>query len=255
MRFMATRIRKRRPRCVPGGGLLRCMLLFIVSLYLFSTSTLDNPVFRTLLGTITSSSMDNDLTPDKVHPSLRTAVKAPAALVDHRSDTLHPKPLPPNIVVHTNTALTSRRAKLADGCYHVFLDCGSNLGVHGRFLFEPHKYPNSTFVTIFDEHFGAYRTQQNICVFAFEPNPRHTQKQLLTQTKYRTMGWRYHYMPYGVGDMDGNLTFYRNLFTSNGTFNEEHGFSFYIRIPRSSRYQSLRTKLSLFQLLTWQPGL
>ncbi len=34
-----------------------------------------------------------------------------------------------------------RTPKLADGCYHVFLDVGSNIGVHGRMLLEPHLYP------------------------------------------------------------------------------------------------------------------
>ena len=32
-------------------------------------------------------------------------------------------------------------------------------------------------------------------------------------------------MPYGVSDSDGNLTFYRNLESSNGVENEEWGFS------------------------------
>ena len=30
--------------------------------------------------------------------------------------------------------------KLGDGCYHIFLDMGANVGVHGRFLLEPDKY-------------------------------------------------------------------------------------------------------------------
>ena len=214
MMRMSTRIRK-------AGSPVRLLLLFLVSLFLFNT--LSNPAFRTVLGDA-SSPIDYNLVPDKVHQSIlatttRTESAAAAAALNHRSETAHP----------TTTAPIKRRAKLADECYHVFLDCGSNLGVHGRFLFEPHKYPNSTFVTIFDQQFGSHRTQQNICVFAFEPNPRHTRKQLMTQAKYKIMGWRYHYIPVGVSDSDGNLTFYRNLLTSNGTFNEEHGFSLFIK--------------------------
>lgn len=34
-----------------------------------------------------------------------------------------------------------RKPKLGDGCRHVFLDVGSNIGVHGRMLLEPHLYP------------------------------------------------------------------------------------------------------------------
>ena len=34
-------------------------------------------------------------------------------------------------------AAASETKRLGDGCYHVFLDVGSNRGVHGRFFFEP----------------------------------------------------------------------------------------------------------------------
>ena len=63
-----------------------------------------------------------------------------------------------------------QRAQLADGCYHVFLDIGANLGVHSQFLFEPEKYPDAKFARrIFDEDFGIRRDNRDICVFAFEP--------------------------------------------------------------------------------------
>ena len=66
-------------------------------------------------------------------------------------------------------------AKLGDGCYHVFLDVGANRGVHGRFLFEPQKYPKSKAVKLFEEWFGSPDERDNrlVCVFAFEPNPAH----------------------------------------------------------------------------------
>lgn len=97
--------------------------------------------------------------------------------------------------------------------------------MHGRFLFEPHKYPKSKFAKKFDELFGSNRTKQNICVFAFEPNPMHNKTQSTTQHSYTKMGWRYHYMPYGVSDSDGNLTFYRNFDHMAGSSMEEWGFS------------------------------
>lgn len=37
----------------------------------------------------------------------------------------------------------SEQPKLGDGCYHIFLDVGANIGVHTRFLFEPMKYPEA----------------------------------------------------------------------------------------------------------------
>jgi hypothetical protein len=39
------------------------------------------------------------------------------------------------------------------------------------------------------------------------------------------MGWRYQYMPYGVSDSDGHLTFYRNYDVVWGSLAEEWGFS------------------------------
>ena len=48
-------------------------------------------------------------------------------------------------------------ARLLDGCRHVFLDVGSNRGVHVRFLYEPSAYPLSKYVhrwRIFESHFG-----------------------------------------------------------------------------------------------------
>lgn len=52
---------------------------------------------------------------------------------------------------YTDNANTARelrregtgRPKLGDGCHHVFIDVGSNIGVHARFLYEPDRYPDS----------------------------------------------------------------------------------------------------------------
>ena len=41
-----------------------------------------------------------------------------------------------------------------DGCYHVYLDVGSNIGVQIRKLFEPENYPNATVLQIFNENFS-----------------------------------------------------------------------------------------------------
>ena len=46
-----------------------------------------------------------------------------------------PTPLP-----NESRAVTNKPEKLADGCYHVFLDVGSNIGNHARFLYEPSLY-------------------------------------------------------------------------------------------------------------------
>lgn len=62
-------------------------------------------------------------------------------------------------------------------------------------------------------------------VFAFEPNNRHSVSQRKTQEAYTKMGWRYHYIPYGVSHHDGQLIFYRNQDRGQGSENEEYGFA------------------------------
>ena len=62
------------------------------------------------------------------------------------------------------------RSALADGCYHIFVDGGANIGVHGRFLLEPGKYPDANEAgDVFDGEFGppADRDNRDFCVFEF----------------------------------------------------------------------------------------
>jgi hypothetical protein len=102
--------------------------------------------------------------------------------------------------------------KLADGCTHVFLDVGSNIGLHVRFLYEPELYPKAQIARkFFSEALGpeSERDNNNICVFSFEPNPSHLTRHAEMQKAYASLGWRYHPIHAGVGDANGNLTFYR----------------------------------------------
>eukprot|EP00529_Nitzschia_sp_RCC80_P024038 CAMPEP_0113471506 /NCGR_PEP_ID=MMETSP0014_2-20120614/17011_1 /TAXON_ID=2857 /ORGANISM="Nitzschia sp." /LENGTH=454 /DNA_ID=CAMNT_0000364139 /DNA_START=168 /DNA_END=1532 /DNA_ORIENTATION=+ /assembly_acc=CAM_ASM_000159 len=132
--------------------------------------------------------------------------------------------------------------KLADGCYHVFLDVGSNIGNHVRFLYEPQLYPNAKVAKrFFDDAFffgggvggsssssssassssssSSNRNRntnrntnrnnnRNICVFSFEPNPDHNERHRQLQQAYQRKGWRYHPINAGVGHQYGNITFY-----------------------------------------------
>merc|ERR1740124_848282 len=84
------------------------------------------------------------------------------------------------------------RTGIADGCYHVYLDVGSNIGVHARFLFESHLYPNAVNAhNVFNTYFGtpADRSNHDICIFAFEPNPAHRERLELLQKVYNGAGW------------------------------------------------------------------
>jgi len=132
-----------------------------------------------------------------------------------------------------------RKPKLGDGCRHVFLDVGSNIGVHSRILFEPSMYPiknNTNSIAansgvakfsarnFFEEEFGLEddRVNTEICIFAFEPNPKHIQRQRELEKVYSNMGWRYHFLPVGVSDVDSEITFYH---IGKGNKQLERGFT------------------------------
>lgn len=109
-----------------------------------------------------------------------------------------------------NTAVAAaRKSKLADGCYHVLLDVGANIGVNARFLYEPHLYPKAHKVlALFDHEFGSSRDNRDLCVFAFEPNPAHRKRFENLTNAYTKMGWRYQHFMAGVSDIDGTMDFY-----------------------------------------------
>lgn len=93
--------------------------------------------------------------------------KSKSSLNEHNSATLK------DAAVATTTTLESKRnASIADGCYHIFLDVGSNIGMHVRFLFEPHKYEQATIArSFFKKHFGPefQRDNRDFCILSWEP--------------------------------------------------------------------------------------
>ena len=70
---------------------------------------------------------------------------------------------------------------MLDGCYHIYLDVGSNIGVQVRKLFEPERYHGAPVHEIFTSQFGSpakRRMSLNggnyLCAVGFEPNSHHT---------------------------------------------------------------------------------
>jgi len=118
-------------------------------------------------------------------------------------------------------------ARLGDGCHHVFIDAGSNKGVHGRWVYEASKYKEARAPKkFFDPMLGdELSRRKSTCVFAFEPNPVHAEHQRATEKAYQAMGWRYHFMPFGVGTENGTLAFYHNRRSTYGLIDEERSFS------------------------------
>lgn len=125
--------------------------------------------------------------------------------------------------LNLQSSIMEREKKLGDGCYHIFLDVGSNIGIHARFLYEPDRYPNSTkAVPAFAREFGYPRDNRMFCIFAFEPNPKFEKRHLDMARAYTAMGWRYTPIMAGASDTNGNITFYHSHFEN---LENENGFS------------------------------
>lgn len=90
-------------------------------------------------------------------------------------------------------ASIGREPKLADGCRHVYLDFGSNLGVQVRKLFEGNRYPGAKYVEHFDRLFGPLYERQkpgHVCAFGVEANPQHNRRLKHIEGCYNKFGWR-----------------------------------------------------------------
>ena len=103
----------------------------------------------------------------------------------------------------------------ANGCLNVFLDIGANVGVHGRFLLEPNQYPKAKYKPIFDRIFGTDRNRSATCALEFEPNPAHAARHKQLESAYSNLGWRYHFFPFGVAAVAGEMVFHENPNTFN----------------------------------------
>lgn len=150
----------------------------------------------------------------------------------------------------TGVDASTTSTKLADGCFHVFMDVGANIGVHGRFLLEPHKFPNAKdALKFFQNQFGPPATRDNgdICVFAFEPNPNHHERLYQVSAAYKAMGWRFHVIPAGVSDKADQLEFYTNGDKSHS----EWGFSAIHMDQWKDVLHATKTKIPVIRLAAW----
>lgn len=116
-------------------------------------------------------------------------------------------------------------SRAGDGCHHVFLDAGANIGMHTRFLFEPAKYSKATYPRdVFDPWFGRDRDLATTCSFGFEPNPKHQHRHEYIQKIYAARGYRYQHFMVGLGATAGTLSFYRNNAVAHGGAHNSWGF-------------------------------
>mmetsp|Transcript_21284 Transcript_21284/g.65426 ORF Transcript_21284/g.65426 Transcript_21284/m.65426 type:complete len:332 (-) Transcript_21284:51-1046(-) len=142
----------------------------------------------------------------------------------------------------------ARQPRLGDDCKHVFFDVGANVGLHGRFLYEPQLFPRNKYHTVFPKVFGPdWRDKEKACVVAFEPNPAHRAWLTRQAAAYTMQGWRYVAVFAAVGagvDRNATLTFYRQ---DNGLKND-WGFSIKNTYggPAAAKYEVPFVDLSTF---------
>ena len=79
------------------------------------------------------------------------------------------------------------RTPLANGCHHVYIDLGTNLGVQIRKLYEPHLFPGALALANFDRYFGP-GNRSDVCAFGFESNPRHASVLTTLVERYVSLG-------------------------------------------------------------------
>eukprot|EP00798_Chlamydomonas_sp_ICE-L_P003238 gene3237-13260_t len=100
--------------------------------------------------------------------------------------------------------------KLADGCRHVYVDMGTNVGHQIRKLYQPELYrqPSAT-DALFTRYFG--KNRPGVCVFGFEPNPTHAPRLKRLETAMNSEGWRVKiFTGVAVGIKEENVTFIKD---------------------------------------------
>lgn len=175
--------------------------------------------------------------PDDVHVNVDQSMEV-KGLIHHSSPTTNI-----TAVVTVGSKSDERTSKLADGCYHVFLDVGSNIGMHARFLYETTSFPRALIArTVFMNQFGPEQLRDNrdICIFSFEPNPSHNERHAEMRKVYAAMGWRYYPINAGVGDADGSLTFYH--------VGDDLGFT---TLKSSCRKECISEQVHVYRLSDW----
>ena len=80
-------------------------------------------------------------------------------------------------------------------CKHIYLDLGTNVGVQIRKLYEPHLFPGSPVLPIFqklynrNEEEGQGFVRTNVCTFGFEANPQWTSELQAIESEYTKRGF------------------------------------------------------------------
>lgn len=100
-----------------------------------------------------------------------------------------------------------REANPLDGCRHLWLDVGMNIGVQTRKVYEPGLYPDAPALPHLAKFFDGL-PKSDICSFGFEPNPDHKRRLDTLEARYRAVGIRIKVFRGAASDKDGETSFY-----------------------------------------------
>lgn len=105
-------------------------------------------------------------------------------------------------------------------CEQVFLDVGSNIGNHVRFLFEPEQFPRAEYPKLFSQYLRPVASKHT-CAVGFEANPAHWHWLDRLADAYTNKGWPTRFIHKAVSDRTGFVKFYGK----GDVLHNEWGFS------------------------------
>ena len=111
--------------------------------------------------------------------------------------------------VRLDSMPASAKLGLLDGCWDVYVDVGSNIGIQIRKLFEPEAFRDAPVQATFSRYFGASaERRRSVCAVGFEPNPRHAPALDELERRYSALGWRVSIVRGAASDGDGEAHFH-----------------------------------------------
>lgn len=119
-----------------------------------------------------------------------------------------------------------------DGCHHVFLDCGANVGSNIASLFAPpaaNKRKAGSLLRAFERYFGAdvLERRASVCAIAVEPNEHHAGALEEMRARHRAAGWRTYFLPRVASTIDGRPVSFFFDASKRGRAHNEWGASIY----------------------------
>ena len=103
------------------------------------------------------------------------------------------------------------KTKVADGCRHIYIDMGTNVGHQINKLYQPHLYSGNPTEQIFQQYFGTEADRERVCAFGFEANPVHDDQLQRLETHLVGLNKRVHiYTSQAVSTFDGNVKFFQD---------------------------------------------